>query len=65
MSERREKVGMALNVTSHNSVRKLYQPKASKYITRTYSFPLILCPQQISYFLLSLLSLLFSSLLER
>lgn len=49
---------MALHSTSHNSVRRLW-PEARRYIIRTYSFLLILCPQRISNFLISLLSLLF------
>lgn len=49
---------MALHSTSRNSVRRLW-PEARRYIIRTYSFPLILCPQRISNFLISLLSLLF------
>lgn len=58
ITERKEKMGMALHSTSHNSVRRLW-PEARRYIIRTYSFLLILCPQRISNFLISLLSLLF------
>lgn len=58
ITERKGKMGMALHSTSRNSVRRLW-PEARRYIIRTYSFPLILCPQRISNFLISLLSLLF------